>query len=55
MRELYSKIQEIDEDIKRNIVSLIKSEDLFDDLHDGDNESKKIAQEMEAYVKKEIH
>lgn len=54
MRELFSKIQEIDEDVKRNIVSLIKSEDLFDDLHDGDNESKKIAQAMEANVKKDL-
>lgn len=54
MAELFSKIKEIDEDIKRNIVSLIKSEDLFDDLHDGDDESKRIAQQLESNIKKEI-
>lgn len=54
MDELFEKNEAVNTDVKRNIVSLRKSEDLFDDLYDDDDGSKEIAQAVEAHVKKNI-
>lgn len=54
MDALFDKIEEVNRDIKRNIVSLIVSEDLFDDLHGNDSDSSKLAQAMENRIKKDI-
>lgn len=45
------KLMDLNEDILRNIVSLRKSQDLFDDLHDNDESSSAVAIAAESRVK----
>jgi hypothetical protein len=53
MQGLFDKNYVIDADIKRNITSLIKSEDLFDDLYaKNDHKAKNIAIAIESRIKK---
>jgi hypothetical protein len=56
MEELFSNNVILNDDVKRNIVSLRKSEDLFDDLYDAKQlpDGKAIAQKVEARVKQDI-
>ncbi len=51
--DLFEKNAPLDEDIKRNIPSLKKSEDLFDDLYENEEEYKPIAIAAEARVKQD--
>lgn len=51
---LFARVRDFDEDAYRNIVSLRKSEDLFDDLTGGDTSMSTIAIEAEAKVKANI-
>ncbi|MFM8454654.1 MAG: RES family NAD+ phosphorylase [Gammaproteobacteria bacterium] len=51
---LFDKIQDLNQDVFRNIVSLAKSQDLFDDLYENTDGSDKIAQIAEARVKMQI-
>lgn len=51
--DLFEKNASLNQDIKRNIPSLIKSEDLFDDLYDDDDDAKSIAIAAEARVKQD--
>ena len=51
---LFARVRDFDEDAYRNIVSLRKSEDLFDDLTGGDTSMSAIAIEAEAKVKANI-
>lgn len=48
------KLLDFNQDVLRNIVSLKKSEDLFDDLHDKDKSSSAIAIATENRVKQSI-
>jgi hypothetical protein len=50
---LFEKNEILNEDVKRNILSLKKSEDLFDDLYDEPG-WKEVAQAAEARVKQDI-
>ncbi len=54
MDDLFQKNEAVNTDVKRNIVSLRKSEDLFDDLYDEDDGSKEIAQAVESHVKRNM-
>jgi hypothetical protein len=51
---LFGRLRDFDEDAYRNIVSLRKSQDLFDDLTGGDASMSAIAVEAEARVKSGI-
>ena len=51
MTPLFGRVRDFDEDAYRNIVSLRKSQDLFDDLTGGDASMSAIAVEAEARVK----
>lgn len=51
---LFEKNAIINQDIRRNIVSLRESEDLFDDLTGGDPEDSRIAMEAEMRVKQNL-
>jgi hypothetical protein len=51
---LFDKTADLNRDICRNIVSLRKSIDLFDDLTDGDEELSAVAIEAEMRVKKSL-
>ncbi len=51
MEELFEKNATLNEDVKRNILSLKKSEDLFDDLYSDEPGFNEIAQAAEARVK----
>jgi len=51
---LLDKTRDFDDDVYRNIVSLRESEDLFDDLTDGDPSMSAIAIEAESRVKSHI-
>ena len=48
MMSLFARVRDFDEDAYRNIVSLRKSQDLFDDLTGGDTSMSAIAIEAEA-------
>jgi len=52
--DLFNRNRDLDQDIKRNIVSLRKSDNLFDDLSEGDEELNLLAIELEREVKKDI-
>lgn len=54
MDDLLNSNRDFDGVIKRNIVSLRRSEDLFDDLTDGDATLTRLAQSLEANVKQLI-
>ena len=54
MEDLFKKNDALEEDVKRNILSLKKSEDLFDDLYDDEPGCKEIAQAAEARIKQDI-
>jgi len=54
MDDLLSCNWDLNQSIKRNIVSLRISEDLFDDLSEGDDELSNLARELESEVKKDI-
>lgn len=54
MDDLFEKNETLKSDVKRNILSLKKSEDLFDDLYNGEPDCKEIAQAAEARVKQDI-
>lgn len=54
MTGLFSQVDDFDGDLFRNIVSLRKSEDLFDDLSGGDPDLSVVAIEAESRVKREI-
>jgi hypothetical protein len=51
---LFDKTRDFDDDAYRNIVSLRESEDLFDDLTDGDSLMSAIAIEAESRVKSSV-
>ena len=51
---LFDKTRDFNDDAYRNIVSLRESEDLFDDLTDGDSSMSAIAVEAESQVKSNI-
>ena len=51
---LFDKTRDFNGDAYRNIVSLRESEDLFDDLTDGDSSMSAIAVELESQVKSRI-
>ena len=53
MEALFEKNVSFDDDVKRNIVSLKVSEDLFDDLYNGEPNCKAIAMAVEARVKQD--
>ena len=50
-KDLFDRISDFNRDVCRNIVSLRESEDLFDDLSDGDPEYSKVAIDAEMRVK----
>jgi len=54
MQELLNRNRDVDQIIKRNIVSLRVSENLFDDLSDGDDELSQLAMELERSIKSNI-
>jgi len=54
MEELLNSNRDFNQSVKRNIVSLRISEDLFDDLSEGDEELSTLARELESEVKKEV-
>lgn len=54
MAGLFSQVDDFDDDLFRNIVSLRKSEDLFDDLSGGDPGLSAVAIEAESRVKRDI-
>lgn len=54
MEELFKKNETLNTEVKRNIASLRKSEDLFDDLYDKDDGKKEIAQAVEFRVKQNM-
>ena len=49
--DLFEHIADFNAIVKRNIVSLRQSEDLFDDLHGGDETLANIAIDTENFVK----
>lgn len=51
---LFSLSRDFREDFQRNIVSLRKSEDLFDDISDGDPTLSDLAQQLESSLKSNI-
>lgn len=51
-KSLFDKTDDFDDDVFRNIVTLRVSEDLFDDLSDGDPELSEIAVEADMEVRK---
>lgn len=51
---LFNQTNDFDQDLYRNIVSLRKSEDLFDDLIDGDASASEIATATEMRVKNDL-
>ena len=51
---LFDKMRDFDDDVFRNIVSLRESQDLFDDLTDGDPAMSAVAVEAESRVKSHI-
>lgn len=54
MEDLLTQNRDFNDTVKRNIVSLRVSEDLFDDLSDGDPSLSALAQALESQVKKDI-
>lgn len=54
MDDLLTQNCDFNQDVKRNIVSLRVSQNLFDDLADGDADLALIAQQLEQEVKKDI-
>lgn len=54
MDDLLSRNRDLNQDLKRNIVSLRISQNLFDDLTDGDESLSVVAQQLEQEVKKDI-
>ena len=57
VKNLFGKNRELNEDVYRNIVSLKKSQDLFDDLYDGledESELMQLAQATESRIKSHI-
>lgn len=54
MEALLSSNRDYNDGVKRNIVSLRHSEDLFDDLSEGDLQQTQLAQALEAQVKHAI-
>ncbi len=54
MDKLFSKNVDFHDDVLRNIVSLRKTEDLFDDINDADEDLSNLANAVESLVKKEI-
>jgi len=54
MENLFSKSRDFQEDVFRNIVSLRKSQDLFDDINDNNVALSALATKIEATVKKDI-
>jgi len=54
MATLFDAARDVSQDIFRNIVSLRESQDLFDDLTDGDEELSRTAIELEAHVKRDM-
>jgi len=52
--KLFTRVIDFSKDVFRNIVSLRETQDLFDDLSDGDAELSAIAVEAEARVKENI-
>lgn len=51
---LLDRVRDFDGDVHRNIVSLRESDDLFDDLNEGDSSMSLIAVEAESRVKSDI-
>jgi len=51
MQELLDRNRDVEQTIKRNIVSLRVSEDLFDDLANGDEDLSTLARELESSIK----
>lgn len=51
---LFDKNAEFKDDVFRNIVSLRKSQDLYDDINDGDESLSSVATFLESRVKKDI-
>lgn len=51
MQGLFERVKDLDAPVMRNIVSLRQSEDLFDDLHEGDHDLAQIAVWTEMAVK----
>lgn len=54
MKSLFSKNRDFFGDIFRNIISQRKSEDVFDDINDSDEEMSEIASIVEEIAKKEL-
>jgi hypothetical protein len=54
VEELLDRTRDINDDVYRNIVSLRKSEDLFDDLSEGDETLSNVAIQAEMRVKRDI-
>jgi len=54
MENLFRHTTDFDDILKRNIVSLRSSEDLFDDLNDGDEHASQVGHALTHEVKKDI-
>jgi len=54
MDQLLTRLTDFDDRVKRNVVGLRRSQDLFDDLSDGDPQRSHIAASLEAQVKTQL-
>lgn len=54
MERLFERLCDFRRDVFRNIVSLRETEDLFDDINDGDEENSAVACEAEMAIKEEL-